>query len=161
VFKPFSDRLDTTVRCESNRGDPDLIIHVPFVSSVRVKSLAVSALTDSTTPTTVDLYVNRNDIDFSTAEDTPPTQRLMLSVDPASELFYPLRAALFASVSSLTLVLRGCQGGGDFTSLCYIGMKGIASGHRRGIVTAVYEAKPLPQDHRVPDDQKGTHDSGF
>jgi hypothetical protein len=148
--------LDPTSFCESNHGDPDLIIHVPFISSVRVKSIAVTGISDSSTPLNLQLFVNRDDIDFGAADDTPPTQSLMLSLDPASELYYPLRAAYFSSVSSLTLVFRGCHGG-DFSSLCYIGIRGVASVHRRGVVTAVYEVKPLPQDHAVPDDKKAAH----
>ena len=36
----------------------------------------------------------------------------------------------------------------------YVGFKGEFSERRRQAVEAVYEAKPMPQDHQVPDDQK-------
>ena len=90
-------------------------------------------------------------VDFDAAEETPPAQSLALSVDPDAALFYPLRAARFANVSSLTLVFRGVHGGGDGSAIAFIGLKGVATGHRRGIVSAVYEAQPLPEDHSVPE----------
>lgn len=155
LFRPFERRHDPAASCESNAGDSDLIVYLPFTSSVKVKSIAILGVTDETTPRDLHLYVNRDDIDFTTLDDTPPVQTLALSVDADAALAYPLRVARFANASSITLVFRGVHGGGDQSALRFIGLKGVATGHRRGIVTAVYEAKPLPQDHRVTEEGKG------
>ena len=153
LFRPFETRLEFSSPCESIPGDPDLIIQVPFTSSVRVKSISILCATEGTTPRDVHLFVNRDDIDFESAEDTPPAQSISLSVDPDGALFYPLRATKFSNVSSLTLVFRGVHGSGSIAAITFVGLKGIASAHRRGVVTAVYEAKPMPQDHAVPDEK--------
>ena len=37
----------------------------------------------------------------------------------------------------------------------YVGFKGEYSERRRQAVEAVYEARPVPQDHKVPGDEQG------
>ena len=149
VFREFENRHVARSVCESNAGDPDLIISIPFTSSVRVKSISVLGATEGTTPRDLHIYVNRDDIDFAMADETPAAQTLALSVDPGAALFYPLRAARFANVSSLTLVFRGAHGGGESSAVAFVGLKGVVTGHRRGVVTAVYESRPMPQDHTI------------
>jgi hypothetical protein len=43
----------------------------------------------------------------------------------------------------------------------YVGFKGEFSERRRQAVEAVYEAKPMPKDHQVPDDQKAGWNLGM
>ena len=46
--------------------------------------------------------------------------------------------------------------GGDRTVITYIGFKGVAMNMRRGVVDAVYEARPVPKDHQVKDEGFGS-----
>lgn len=67
-----------------------------------------STVTTGKAPTEAKVWVDRDDIDFSNAEDLPPAQTLSL-VDPdqhlqfgAGSLDYPLKASKFQAASSLT-----------------------------------------------------------
>ena len=92
----------------SNEDDPELILHVPFTEAVKIQSVCISGGLGGVAPQEAKVWVDRDDIDFSNAEDLPPAQTLDL-VDPdqhmsfgAGSLDYPLRASKFQAVSSLT-----------------------------------------------------------
>lgn len=45
--------------------------------------------------------------------------------------------------------------GADHTCITYIGFRGEFSERRRQAVEAVYESRPVPQDHKAPGDMQG------
>ena len=84
----------------------------PPLTSVNNTSSALTSVSSlvfvGVAPTEAKVWVDRDDIDFSNAEDLPPAQTLSL-VDPdqhlsfgAGSLDYPLRASKFQAASSLT-----------------------------------------------------------
>ena len=76
--------------------------------------------------------------------------------------FHPCGSSNFSDVVNTTLQCSlatvVCSFGGDRTVISYMGFKGVAMNMRRGVVDAVYEARPVPKDHRVRDEGFGGAD---
>lgn len=156
VFKPLADRESRAgAPLASQSGDTDLLLVVPFTNTVRLKSLCISGDEDGSTPSSVKVFVNRDDMDFAMAEEATPTQEFELPEDPSASLWHPVRAAKFGSVTSLALLFRGTHGDADASNLWFVGMKGVATGLVRRPVEAVYEARAQLSDHEVRADAGG------
>ena len=54
----------------------------------------------------------------------------------------------FGNVSSVTLYFTS-NFGGETTKIYYIGFKGEFTSYKRAVVEAVYEARPVPKDHKA------------
>ena len=61
----------------------------------------------------------------------------------------------FNGVHSIDLHFPSNLGGADATEIAFIGFKGEFSERRREAVTAVYETRPVPTDHKVPGAEQG------
>lgn len=105
--------------------DDQLIIHVPFAENVRVKSIILKlggflficvAFLDlilmkmfllgrgETTPRQLRIYSNHiNIVDFSDAETLTPQLDISLLEGETGVQEYPLRAAVFSNINSLSL----------------------------------------------------------
>ena len=149
IFKPLAERRDHTAgSLRSNDDDPDLLIVVPFDNAVRLKSICISGSNSGAAPARLKVYANREDIDFASASETAPTQEFDLPEDVDAELWHPVRAAKFGNITCLTLLFEGTHGA-DESEIFYVGFKGVATGYKRQIVEAVYEARPQLSDHEV------------
>lgn len=152
VFRSLSQRASRAGALRSNPGDAELLLTIPFTSPVRVKSVCVGG--DEALEAA--LYVDKEGLDFAGAGEIAPAQALALPADPAAELWHTLRAARFQSVTSLTLLLRGGGEVADDGAVVYfVGLKGAPTGHRRGVVQAVYEARAQLSDHQARADGGG------
>eukprot|EP00897_Mesotaenium_endlicherianum_P006882 jgi/Mesen1/6221/ME000320S05413 len=150
VFKSWGQRLDFSTCVESNDDDPELLIFIPFTSDVKLKSISIIGGTDGTTPARMRAFINRDDIDFSVAQDVSPVQEWQLGENNRGELEYPTRVTKFQGVSDLTLHFPEAMGSGT-TRIHYIGLRGEASQFTRQPVTnIIYEAMPNPHDHKLP-----------
>ena len=98
-------------------------------------------------------FVNRDDVDFTNADDLPATQKWDLTEQYVDGLEYGTKAAKFINVSSLTLYFPD-NFGAELTTIYYIGFKGEFTSYKRQVVEAVYEARPIPKDHKVGDELK-------
>ncbi len=87
VFKPYAERLLADPHARSD-SDAELMIHIPFISSVTLKSFVVVGGSAQTAPARVRLWINREDIDFTNADDIPPTQVFDLNFDPSASVEY-------------------------------------------------------------------------
>lgn len=154
VFKPHEERHDRTRFVESQEDDPELIIHVPFVNAVKLKSVTISGEQGAKHPSQVKLFINRDDIDFSNAHELPSVQTLDLNEDIDAEYEYALKTSKFYSVQSLTMFFPESFGG-DQTKIFYIGFKGANMKFKRDIVEAVYESRPTAEDTRARGDEHG------
>ena len=137
----------------SDDGDPELILHVPFVSDVKIRGIVVVGGADGRAPSRLKCWVNRlaGDIDCDNASRRTPTQAWDLAEDPRGELEYQTDYTQFQGVSSLTLFFPANHAAGDVTEVWSVCFRGEGTGNRRNmVVTAVYESKPMPQDHRTP-----------
>lgn len=102
------------------------------------------------------VWVNKKpgDIDCSNADRKTPTQQFDLNEDLVGQLVYQTDFTQFQAVSSLTIYFPTNFRGEGNTEVWFIGLRGTCTGNRRDmIVTAVYEARAMPQDHKTPDEE--------
>ncbi|KAA1472107.1 DUF1000-domain-containing protein [Dentipellis sp. KUC8613] len=108
-----------------------MIIHVPFSQNVRLKSLLLKLGRGEVTPRHLRVYANYpNIVDFSDAENTKPSLNISLQEGETGVVEYPLRVALFANVTSLSLYFDDAVGG-ESSRVYYIGFKGDTRQYRK------------------------------
>lgn len=121
-----------------------------FTGQVRLHSILLRTSDTSHAPSTLKLFINRDDLDFSTASSLPPTQTLEL---PQSNELQEIgiKRALFNTVRSLDLFFEDNWGQGDedVTRVSYIGFKGEWMKLSREPVNFLYEAAANPGDHKM------------
>ncbi|XP_004245115.2 uncharacterized protein [Solanum lycopersicum] len=150
VFKPWEQRLNSSEgRLESNEGDPELIVFIPFTADVKIKSIAIVGGADGTSPSKMRAFVNRDGIDFSDAQSMQAIQEWDLAENLQGVLEYQTRYSRFQSVGNITLHFPD-NFGADTTRIQYIGLKGEATQMKRDVVAnIVYEIMPNPSDHKT------------
>ena len=131
IFKDKEEMLDKTNFCESNEGDPELLINIPFYTQVAIKSMKLIGGEDGTAPNKVKLYVNSTNPDFDLLEGKP-THQIDTIENPDGSLDYNLPQFKFGAVWNLTLIVPSCTDS-DHSKIYYIGFKGIASNKRQKI----------------------------
>ncbi|CAL1703409.1 unnamed protein product [Somion occarium] len=123
VIKPWNEREDTTASAES-QDDDEIIIHVPFIENVRVRSVLFKFARGEFSPRHLRIYANHPYIvDFTEAEDLRPHLDINLREGEAGVIEYPLRTAAFANVHSLSLFFNEAVGR-ESIRIYYIGFKG-------------------------------------
>ncbi|XP_043705640.1 PITH domain-containing protein 1 isoform X2 [Telopea speciosissima] len=150
VFKAWEQRLDSSGGyLESNEGDPELLVFIPFTSDVKIKSISVVGGADGTSPSKMRAFINRDGIDFSDAQTMQPIQEWDLVENFQGVLEYQTRYARFQGVGNLTLHFPDNHGA-ETTQIHYIGLRGEATQLKRDVVaTIVYELMPNPSDHKT------------
>ncbi|XP_026419058.1 PITH domain-containing protein 1 [Papaver somniferum] len=156
VFKAWEQRLDiSTGLLESNDGDPELIVFIPFTSDVKIKSISIVGGADGTSPSKMRAFINREGIDFSDAQGMQPVQEWDLAENLQGILEYQTRYSRFQSVGSLTLHFPE-NFDADTTRIHYIGLMGEATQLKRDVIaTIVYEVMPSPSDHKTKAENGG------
>lgn len=152
VKKTWADRLSVDVELESD-ADEQLLMTVPFTAQVKLHALLLRTSPAPSAPRTLHVFLNRDDLDFASAEDSPPTQTFELAqTSDVQEI--PVRRALFAKVRRLTLFFPDnfSAGDDDVTRLSYVGFRGEWTALGRAPTNIVYESAARPSDHAV----KGT-----
>ncbi|KAL7424953.1 hypothetical protein Q5752_000640 [Cryptotrichosporon argae] len=147
VIKEWAKREDEVDYVESDADDA-LIIRIPFVSSVSLRSITVKAGPGGHRPTAMRLYANQPGLDFSDVEAQQPVQAFEL-IERAEGVEYQVKAAKFASLTTLTLFFPGNGGDEDSSRVYYVGLRGTYKqiAGRPGVI--VYEAAARPSDHRM------------
>ncbi|KAK4388765.1 PITH domain-containing protein 1 [Sesamum angolense] len=150
IFRAWEQRLNSSEGyLESNEGDPELIVFIPFTSDVKLKSISIVGGADGTSPAKMRAFINRDGIDFSDAQNMQPVQEWDLVENLQGVLEYQTRYSRFQSVGNITLHFPD-NFGGDTTQIHYIGLKGEATQLKRDVVaTIVYELMPNPSDHKT------------
>lgn len=155
VFKPWDRRLSTdgpTLR--SDPDDPELLLHVPFTGAVKLQALTVIGGPDGASPDKLKVFINRDDMDFGMAADLAPVQEWDLVENFNGTMEYPMQVSKFNGVHSIDLYFPS-NFGADGTEITFIAFKGEFSERKRQAVECVYEARPVPQDHKVPGEEAG------
>ncbi|XP_042498229.1 PITH domain-containing protein 1 isoform X1 [Macadamia integrifolia] len=151
VFKAWEQRLDSSMQgyLESNEGDPELLVFIPFTSDVKIKSISVVGGADGTSPSKMRAFLNRDGIDFSDAQSMQPVQEWDLVENFQGLLEFQTRYSRFQGVGNLTLHFPE-NFGAETTQIHYIGLRGEATQLKRDVVaTIVYELMPNPSDHKT------------
>ncbi|UNI20361.1 hypothetical protein JDV02_006455 [Purpureocillium takamizusanense] len=152
VKKTWAERLSSEPELESD-ADEQLLMTVPFTEQVKLHSILLRTSPSPSAPRTLHLYINRADLDFSSAEELEPVQKLELSqTSDVQEI--PVKRALFGKVQRLGLFFVDNFGDGDedVSRVSYVGFKGEWTRLGRAPTNILYEAAPQPGDHKL----KGT-----
>ncbi|KAK8970870.1 hypothetical protein KSP40_PGU003477 [Platanthera guangdongensis] len=149
AFKLLFQRLNFSNHfLESNEGDPELLIFIPFTSDVKIKSISVIGGAGGASPSKMRAFINRDDIDFSDAQNMQSVQDWELAENLQGLLEYQTRYARFQSVASLTLHFP-VNFGAETTKIFYIGLRGEATQLKRdAVANIVYELYPNPSEHK-------------
>lgn len=165
VVRPYSQRLDTSRGdlC-SDDDDPELMLHIPFTVAVKLSSFVVLGGDGGSAPAHVRAFINRDGLDFSDAANAAPVQEWDLAEDLLGALEYPTQRSKFQNVSSLTLHFTENHGGTAdemATRVRYVGLKGIGTQNRRGIVDALYEVRPVPKSNALGNETANSMQPGM
>ncbi|GME34128.1 hypothetical protein GTA08_BOTSDO11095 [Neofusicoccum parvum] len=155
--KTWAQRLDPDPELASD-ADEQLLMFVPFTGQVRLHAILLRSSATDSAPKTLKVFLNRDDLDFSTASDLQPTQTLELSqTNDVQEL--PVKRALFNTTRSLALFFEDNFGDGDedVTRISYLAFKGEFMRLNKEPVNFLYEAAANPADHKI----KGTSGLGM
>jgi len=79
---------------ESDEDDPQLLLHVEFTGSVRLKALTVIGGDGGRSPSELKVFVNRDDLDFGAVEGMEPVQRWDLVENLNGTMEYPVKYAM-------------------------------------------------------------------
>ncbi|KAK3684265.1 PITH domain-containing protein [Podospora appendiculata] len=135
--KTWAERLSAEPELASD-ADEQLLMNIPFTAQIKLHSILLRTSDSDSAPRTLKVLINRDDVDFSVAEDAPGTQTFELSrTSEVQEL--PVKRARFSSVRRLSLFFADNFGDGDED----------VTDHN-----IVYEAAANPSDHKV----KGTEE---
>ncbi|RDW62751.1 galactose-binding protein [Coleophoma crateriformis] len=149
VKKTWAERMQEEPALESD-ADEQLLLHIPFTGQVKLHSILIRSSPADSAPQTLKVYINRDDLDFSTCGDLPPAQEFSLS--QTSEIQdIQVKRALFGKVQSLTLFIEDNYGE-DTTLLSYLGFKGDWMQLGKAPSNILYESAANPADHKL----KGT-----
>ncbi|KAF3766136.1 DUF1000-domain-containing protein [Cryphonectria parasitica EP155] len=152
VKKTWDERLTDEPELASD-ADEQLIINIPFTGQIKLHSILLRTSQSDSAPRTLRVFQNRDDIDFSAAEELEPAQEFELSrTSEVQEL--PVRRAKFGRCQRLTLFFQDNFGMGDedVTRIGYLGFRGEWMQLGRAPANIIYEAAANPGDHKV----KGT-----
>lgn len=101
-------------------------------------------------PRKLKLFRNRDDLDFTSANDLKPTQ--VIDLPRSQEVAeIPLNRAHWNTTTSITLFFEDNHSDGDedVTQIFYLGFKGDWMALNREPVNVLYEAAANPKDHTV------------
>ncbi|KAK9845719.1 hypothetical protein WJX81_000448 [Elliptochloris bilobata] len=144
VLRPWHQRLEPPVpNLDSNDDDPELLIHIPFDGTVKLKAVCIIGGSDGTAPSELRAFTNRDDLDFAAVGELSPVQRWELQDNSSGQLEYRTQLTKFNGVHSVDLHIPANFGAGH-TRIHFIGLKGEFTQGRREAVVAVYETQPMP-----------------
>ncbi|KAF2102839.1 DUF1000-domain-containing protein, partial [Rhizodiscina lignyota] len=146
--KTWAERLDPEPLLESD-ADEQILMTVPFTGQVRLQSILLRSSDSPSAPSTLKVFINRDDLDFSSAEELSATQEFELArTNDIQE--YPVKRALFNNTRSLSLFFTENFGQGeeDVTHLYYVAFKGEFMKLSKEPVSFLYEAAANPADHK-------------
>jgi len=136
VLRPWNQRLEPPLPAlDSNEDDPELLIHIPFDGTVKLKArllpgagghtrvcggraeqrrpqaLCIIGGADGAAPAELRAFTNRDDLDFAAVAELAPAQRWELQENRAGELEYPTQCARLSPRSPVLVQLRPARAG--------------------------------------------------
>jgi len=126
ILKAYESRLSLHPTLQSTiDGDPELLFHIPFTETVSITSISIrgspgdNADLQTSSPRSVGIFVNRDDLDFETAQEMQSAMELEL-VHPNHEAmgssggtidYFVTNRGRFQNISGVTLFFRDNFGG--------------------------------------------------
>ncbi|SPO23661.1 uncharacterized protein UTRI_03813_B [Ustilago trichophora] len=155
IFKPWDRRLDPLPELVSD-ADDQLIIHIPFTSSVKLSTLLFRPSPNPPfTPESIKLYKNlpESSISFDDLPSLTPnkittTLNSIPTISDTSQIIsFPLAPVKWSNTDSVTIFIESSLGG-DHSGIQFLGFKGKSSGYtRQAPQNIVYESAPQLKDH--------------
>jgi len=116
--------------------DHQLLLNIPFNDTVKLQSVVFKANTDTLSaeskdsgnasgPLQIKLFVDKPNLDFAEADNTPPTQILALSEADLNGKKVLLKFVKFQNVHSVQMLILSNQGDSDVTFLNRITFYGV------------------------------------
>lgn len=131
----------------------DNLTYCSFTGQVRLQSILIRSSESDSAPATLKVHINREDLDFSHAEELPATQTFDLArTNDIQE--HAVKRALFNNTRSLTLFFSqnfsSVHGDRDeeTTRVWYVAFKGEFMKLSKEPVSFLYEAAANPADHK-------------
>ncbi|MCJ1369962.1 hypothetical protein MMC20_001174 [Loxospora ochrophaea] len=144
VEKTWPQRLEPEPVLTSD-ADEQLLMSIPFTGVVRLHEIMIRTSDDDTAPSSLKIYLNRNDLDFSSTSDLEPTQELHLSqLNDVQRI--PVKRSSFGNTYCLTLFFDSNYGSG-VTNIYWLAFKGEFMHLNREPVEILYEKAANPKDH--------------
>jgi hypothetical protein len=146
IFKPHALRLSSSPSLMSD-ADAEIIVIARFISPVHIrKIMVIGGVNEDQHPSQLKCYVNQDVFDFSSVSSVAAVQEFNVPVNTngSQELITVIHP--FNNVTSLVLYFPANHGGGDITTIRYIGLQGEHTHYRREAVNAVYEVLCNGQD---------------
>ncbi|KAF1817079.1 DUF1000-domain-containing protein [Eremomyces bilateralis CBS 781.70] len=145
--KTWAQRLEDQPELRSD-ADEQILMLVPFTGQVRLHSIILRTSASDSAPRTLKVFINRDDLDFSTATDLQPTQTFELA-QTSDIQEHPVKRVLFNSTRQLGLFFEDNFSGGDEdeTVITYLAFKGDFMKLNKEPVSFLYEAAANPSDH--------------
>ncbi|KAI0205750.1 PITH domain-containing protein [Astrocystis sublimbata] len=164
VKKDWKQRMQVMPELASDM-DEQIIITIPFAGTVKLHSILLRTSPSASAPRTMQVYINRDDLDFPGAEASKPTQTFELSQTTDMQEI-PVKRTLFRSTHHISLFFvdnfgtRRHDSDNDsdeedsdeeeeVTRISYIGFKGEWQALGRAPQQIIYEAAANPNDHAL------------
>ena len=144
IFKDRENKLDRSSWTESNDGDPELLIYVPFTSQCKVKNMTLIGGEDGSAPSVVKLFVNKENPDFDLSEGGA-SQVVECQEDPRGERKYNLKGLKFNDVWSITMIVAN-NFGGENSKIYYVGFEGTCTKNKKRILVGNYEINRIGEN---------------
>ncbi|SPO24544.1 uncharacterized protein UTRI_03813 [Ustilago trichophora] len=155
IFKPWDRRFDPHPELLSD-ADDQLIIHIPFTSSVKLSTLLFRPSSNPQfTPESIKLYKNLPESNIS-FEDLPslPQNKITTTLnsiptisDTTQIIPFPLAPVKWSNTDSVTIFIESSLGQNQ-SAIQFLGFKGKSSGYKRQAPqNIVYESAPQLKDH--------------
>ena len=126
-----------------------MLLHVAFTEMVKLKTITVIGGDNGTSPCSMKVFINKESFTLEDAEHSEPLQYFELIENFDGQIECLTRFSQFQSVSSVDLGFFETFGAENL-ELNYVGFRGEITGNKRRPVVAVYESKPMPEDHEMP-----------
>ncbi|KAI7878320.1 DUF1000-domain-containing protein [Lichtheimia hyalospora FSU 10163] len=130
-------------------ADEQLIVFVPFTGTVKLRSICLRTDRTDAAPSSVKVFINRDDVDFDVVESYTPVQTWELVEGSDDVVEYATRITKFTNVRNITLFFPD-NFGNETSIVRFIGFKGEWSEIKRDPIITVYEASANPADHKTP-----------
>lgn len=141
-----SSCLSRTLFCPSSSATIKSEAYRPsFAGVLKLHSLLIRTSNSPAAPKTLRLFLNNDELDFSSAADTHPTQTLTLSLTSEIQEI-PVKRALFGNTYSLALFFEDNYGD-DVSRISFLGFKGEFTRLSREPIEVLYERAANPRDH--------------
>eukprot|EP00892_Ulva_mutabilis_P000062 jgi/Ulvmu1/10056/UM006_0003.1 len=116
-------RDDDKLLLESD-ADEQLLLHINFTASAKLRSIVIAAPNDEHAPKHVKIFINRATIGFSEAEEEGALQSFELTEEHLSGKPVPLKLALFQAVNTLSVFIGSNQGDAEVTKISRVVIAG-------------------------------------